>query len=63
MRGSFIAGARPHCENEQIVFQKPSNEVSCAVCGHTLVTPTGGIGAVEGEVVDVVEDRTTDPLA
>ncbi|PSP38341.1 30S ribosomal protein S27e [Halobacteriales archaeon QH_7_65_31] len=63
MAGSFLTVACPDCENEQIVFEKPSNEVSCAVCGHTLVTPTGGIGTLEGEVVDVVEDRTTDPLA
>ena len=63
MAGSFITVACPDGENEQIVFEKHSNEVSCGVCGHTLVTPTGGISAVEGKVVDVVEVRTTDPLA
>ncbi|WP_255196747.1 30S ribosomal protein S27e [Halorarius litoreus] len=63
MAGSFLLVKCPDCENEQTVFQKASTEVACAVCGHTLARPTGGIAAVEGEVVDVVEDRTVDPLA
>lgn len=45
------------CENEQVVFERAAAEVSCAVCGSTLVTPTGGMGDVHGEVTEVVEAR------
>jgi len=57
MPGSFIRVACPDCENEQTVFEKAASEVSCAVCGTTLVTPTGGIADVEAEVLEVVEGR------
>ncbi|MFB6117530.1 30S ribosomal protein S27e [Halosegnis sp.] len=63
MAGSFLTVACPDCENEQIIFEKASSEVACAVCGHVLARPTGGIADVEGEVVDVVEDRSGDALA
>jgi small subunit ribosomal protein S27e len=45
------------CENEQVVFERPATEVSCAVCGSTLVTPTGGKGDVHAEITEVVEAR------
>ncbi|PSQ21740.1 50S ribosomal protein L44e [Halobacteriales archaeon QS_9_67_17] len=48
---------------EQVVFEKVANEVACAVCGHTLARPTGGIAELEGDVVEVVEDRSQDALA
>jgi len=57
MSGSFIRVRCPDCENEQTVFEKAASEVTCAVCGTTLVTPTGGKAAVEAEVLDVVEQR------
>jgi small subunit ribosomal protein S27e len=57
MPGSFIRVRCPDCENEQTVFEKAASEVTCAVCGTTLVTPTGGKATVEAEVLDVVEQR------
>jgi small subunit ribosomal protein S27e len=57
MPGSFHTVRCPDCENEQTVFEKASTEVSCAVCGHTLATPTGGKADYEGEVLDTVEHR------
>jgi small subunit ribosomal protein S27e len=57
MAGSFISVQCPDCENEQTVFEKAATEVACAVCGHTLARPTGGLAAIEGEVVEVVEAR------
>jgi small subunit ribosomal protein S27e len=57
MAGSFIRVACPDCENEQTVFEKASSTVSCAVCGTTLSTPTGGIADLEAEVLEVVEQR------
>ena len=63
MSGSFLKVECPDCENEQVVFEKVANEVACAVCGHTLARPTGGIAELEGDVVEVVEDRSQDALA
>jgi small subunit ribosomal protein S27e len=57
MAGSFVTVACPDCENEQTIFEKAASEVACAVCGHTLATPTGGKAVIEGEVTAVVEAR------
>ncbi|MDZ7850862.1 MAG: 30S ribosomal protein S27e [Halodesulfurarchaeum sp.] len=57
MAGSFLRVECPDCENEQTVFEKASSEVSCAVCGTTLATPTGGIAELDAEVLEVVEQR------
>jgi small subunit ribosomal protein S27e len=57
MAGSFLSVECPDCENEQTVFSKAASEVDCAVCGHTLVRPTGGDAAIEGAVLETVEHR------
>jgi small subunit ribosomal protein S27e len=57
MAGSYYQVECPDCENEQIVFGKASTEVTCAVCGHVLVRPTGGKATIEGEVLETVERR------
>ena len=57
MVGRFITVQCPDCENEQTIFEKASTEVACAVCGHTLATPTGGLADVDAEVTEVVEAR------
>ncbi|PSQ00831.1 30S ribosomal protein S27e [Halobacteriales archaeon QS_4_70_19] len=59
MSGDFLRVKCPDCENEQTVFGKASTEVACAVCGHVLVRPTGGLAEVEAEVLDVVESRAS----
>ncbi|MFB6086117.1 MAG: 30S ribosomal protein S27e [Halodesulfurarchaeum sp.] len=57
MPGSFLRVECPDCENEQTVFEKASSEVTCAVCGTTLATPTGGMAELDAEVLEVVEER------
>ncbi|WP_226012794.1 30S ribosomal protein S27e [Halomicrobium salinisoli] len=57
MAGNFVTVTCPDCENEQTLFEKAATEVDCAVCGHTLARPTGGLAAIEGEVTEVVESR------
>ena len=47
----FIKIRCQDCGNEQVTFQNPAIEVSCNVCGATLVKPTGGKGLVQGTVV------------
>ena len=50
----FIKIRCQDCGNEQVTFQNPAIEVSCNVCGATLVKPTGGKGLVRGTVVGEV---------
>ena len=57
MAGQFYKVECPDCENEQTVFGKASTEVACAVCGTTLVRPSGGEADILGEVVETVEAR------
>lgn len=57
MAGNFVRVRCNDCENEQIVFEKASSTVNCAVCGTTLATPTGGKAAVDHEIVETVEAR------
>ncbi|GAA0308796.1 30S ribosomal protein S27e [Halarchaeum salinum] len=57
MAGNFYRVQCPDCENEQVVFEKASATVACAVCGTTLARPTGGKADLEGEVVETVEAR------
>ncbi|MFB6137977.1 MAG: 30S ribosomal protein S27e [Halobacteriaceae archaeon] len=58
MAGDFLRVRCPDCENEQTLFQKASTEVACAVCGHTLATPTGGEADLDAEVLETVEARS-----
>ena len=57
MAGNFYRVVCPDCENEQVVFSKAASVVSCAVCGTTLATPTGGDAELQGDVVETVEAR------
>jgi len=57
MAGSFVTVQCSDCENEQVVFQKASSTVNCAVCGTTLATPTGGKAQIDHEITGVVEAR------
>jgi len=57
MAGNFFRVECPDCENEQVLFGKAASAVSCAVCGSTLATPTGGEADVLGDVVETVEAR------
>ncbi len=50
-RSKFLRVKCADCSNVQIVFDRPSSIVNCQVCGATLVRPTGGKGAIRGEVV------------
>ena len=57
MAGSFLTVQCSDCENEQVVFEKASSAVNCAVCGTTLATPTGGKAEIDHEITGVVEAR------
>lgn len=51
---SFVKVKCSDCGNEQIVFRKPTSEVSCQVCGSPLAEPTGGYAEFKGELIEEV---------
>lgn len=51
----FIKVRCKDCENEQILFNKASNEVSCHICGSTLAVPSGGKAKIKGEILEYIE--------
>jgi small subunit ribosomal protein S27e len=54
MASKFLKIKCKKCKNEQIVFEKPSTEVKCLVCGTVLVEPTGGKGIIKTKVIGVM---------
>lgn len=53
--GKFLKVKCPDCSNEQIVFKNPSMNITCHVCGSTLVKTRGGCGELKGKLVEVVD--------
>jgi small subunit ribosomal protein S27e len=53
--GNFIKIKCPDCGNEQIAFKRPATNVACHVCGSTLIKPTGGLGWMKGQLLEVVD--------
>ena len=51
----FIKVRCKDCENEQVLFNKPSSVVSCHICGSKLAIPKGGKADIKGEVLEVLE--------
>jgi small subunit ribosomal protein S27e len=51
----FIKVRCKDCENEQVLFNKASTEVSCHICGSKLAMPTGGKSLIKGEILEVIE--------
>jgi len=54
-KSKFVTVKCPDCGNEQIAFNKPATQVTCNVCGATLIKPTGGKGLVRGEMLGEVQ--------
>ncbi len=54
-RAKFLKVKCKDCPNEQIVFERASDVVTCQVCGAVILEPTGGKALVRAEVLGVVE--------
>lgn len=50
----FLKVTCSKCNNEQIVFNKPSSDVKCLVCGEELAKATGGKGKILSKVQQVL---------
>jgi len=42
------------CKNEQIIFNKASQDVTCLVCGNTLSEKTGGMSVIKSKILKVL---------
>lgn len=51
----FIKVRCSKCKNEQVIFEKPSSEIKCLVCGALMSAPTGGKGKVNARLLEVLE--------
>ncbi len=54
-KSKFIKIKCQDCGNEQVVFNKPATTIRCLVCGKTLVEPRGGLGKLNGKMVEELE--------
>ena len=54
-KSKFIKVRCKDCENEQVLFNKASNVVSCHICGSKLAVPSGGKAKIKGEILEVIE--------
>ena len=42
------------CKNEQIIFNKASEDVTCLVCGNILAKKTGGMSIIKSKILKVL---------
>jgi len=54
-RSRFIKIKCQDCGNEQIVFNKPATTVRCLICGKTLMETRGGLGKINGKILEELE--------
>ena len=50
-KAPFYVVKCPDCSSEQVIFSRPSQKVTCVICGSLLATPTGGLGKFRSEIV------------
>ncbi|MCX6821419.1 MAG: 30S ribosomal protein S27e [Candidatus Aenigmarchaeota archaeon] len=50
----FLKVACMKCKNEQIIFNKASNDVTCLVCGNLLAEATGGMSIIKSKILKVL---------
>lgn len=53
-RGQFVTVKCRECGNEQIVFEKPAEDVECVVCDETLARSRGGKAEFQARVLEPV---------
>ncbi len=53
-KSRFIRVRCPKCKNEQIIFGKTAQKISCLVCGKELAESTGGKTKIKAQVLEVL---------
>ncbi len=51
MTGTFLKVKCEGCKNEQVLFSKAAQPVSCLVCGAALAVPRGGKAELKAKVL------------
>lgn len=51
----FLKVVCSKCKNEQTVFNKPSADVKCLVCGAELAQATGGRAKLKAKVLNIMD--------
>ncbi len=54
MTGKFLKVKCGKCKNEQVIFEKPADDVKCLVCGEVLAKSMGGKAKLKAKVLEVV---------
>lgn len=53
-RGQFIKVKCDGCGNEQVIFNKPADDVQCVVCDDVLAASRGGKAEVAATILEDV---------
>lgn len=53
-RGEFVKVKCRDCGNEQVVFEKPAEDIECVVCDDVLAYSRGGTAEFQAKVLDTV---------
>lgn len=53
-KSRFLLIECSNCNNEQVIFNKPSQEIKCLVCDKTVANPTGGRGDIKTKIKEVL---------
>ena len=48
----FIKVKCEKCKNEQVIFEKSANKVTCLVCSEVLAEPTGGKAHIKAQILE-----------
>ena len=56
-KSRFLKVKCQDCGNEQALYNKGQNIITCLVCGASLSKPTGGKAEIKGEVIGVLDNE------
>ena len=48
----FVKVKCEKCKNEQVIFEKSANKVTCLVCSEILAEPTGGKARIKAQILE-----------
>ena len=54
-KSKFMKVRCKDCENEQVIFDRASQPISCHICGSKLAIPKGGKADIKAEVLEIIE--------
>lgn len=55
MTSKFLKVKCEECNNEQVIFERPSTKIKCSVCDTVLAEPTGGRANIKTRILEVMK--------